>query len=245
MRWLIGTAYLWVRRQFVSFWLRQLADVPKPVYNVVETSATRAMDKFMLSRPRGTTVFWAVPDAGKTAAVTNCVGRRVLFDWNYCIGENPDDWFCSKIGWPERLGECFGRKFTTVILDHFDRAMNHDSVSAEQLVRRLTVDSTHSGTFNVLVCVSSAEHALALLRTSYWHMSLLGQAYCGQCTVDELKQLDLSPMGMEVGTHSGVIGMAASVRAATDSDDAQYVRAIQAGKLWDEGESLLCSYRMV
>jgi len=274
MLWLMGTAYLWFRRQLASFWLRQLADIPKPAYNVVETSATRAVHEFMQSKALGAAVFWAVPDAGKTAAVTNCDGSRVLLDWNYCIrpldsargplgnGErisytdairllqtengkaNAVAWFNDKIGGFDRIGDCFAHAFTTVILDHYDRAMDSDESSAMQLIRRLTADSVQSGNFNVLVVLNDPRHALSLLQMSLWHMRLLGPAFCGKCKQDELEQLGgLTELAMDVGLQSGAIGMAASVQSMRVSDDIQYLYAVQTGKLWDVGESLLRSYR--
>ena len=270
MRWLIGTAYLWFQRQRMSFWLRQLSDISKPSYNVVETSATKAVKEFMGAKALGTAVFWAVPDAGKTAAVTNCDGPRVLLDWNYCIrplaawGQldngvrmsyadvvklmqaengkvNAVAWFCEKVGGTERIGECFVREFTTVILDHYDRAMDSDETSAMQLIRRLTADSVQSGNFNVLVVLNNPRHALLLLQMSLWHMRLLGPSFCGKCTRGELEQLSgLTELATDVGLQSGAIGMA---RTVTVSDEMQYLYAVQAGKLWDEGESLVRSYR--
>ena len=82
--------------------------------------------------------------------------------------------------------------FTTIVLDHFDRVMEHDSTRACTVVSSLARDSAASSHFNVLILTSSAENARALLTVGLYrpfqHAQLLGPAFCGRWHSSDVKQ---------------------------------------------------------
>ena len=241
MDYLFGSVRRWVRKFMAPFWLRYLPPPCTPD-RVIDTSATVAVREFANAAPLGTTIFWAVTGAGKTAALTQ--GNVRVINWDRLSSANVLDWFARQINWSEDIGEFFRQEpFTTVALDQFDRAMSADKHAAIQLVVRLTNDSVTSGTFNVLVCLNDPAHALDLLRDKAPGIALLGGPFCGRCTEDQVRALHDAPLAIELGTASGTLATAHQAAARTTSIDLLRFRAAQAAAAWDRGEALLWAYR--
>ena len=156
----------------------------------------------------------------------------MLVDWFLFRGNDPHAWFCAQVGWDGAIGEFFN-EFSTIVFLHFDLAMEFPG-PARQLVLSLAADSARTGRFNVLVCISSALHAHALLRIEPRLFALLGPAYCGRCTEKQVVDAGLAD---PIWALSGTLGLAAA---------SQSLRELRVGKAiaeWHEGEGLLNGYR--
>ena len=231
------------RRFMVPCWLRQLTIARKAVRNAVETSATRAVNEYVRAKAPGGTVFWTVSGAGKTTAVAaSCAGRIVVVDWERCSSA-ANYWFEHQVGWDGPIGEFFADEFATVVLDHFDHAMDVDIVSAKKLFRSLVMDSAESRAFNVIACVNDAAHALELLRATQRFTNLLGPSFCGRCTEEEVRRAGFESFPLELGASSGAMDMAVAASLRNVRDDSLRLQAAQASEAWERGESLLASYR--
>ena len=232
------------KRFMVPCWLQQLETVRKTRTDAVSTSATRAVDEYVRARAPGGTVFWTVSGAGKTTAVAaSCAGRIVVVDWERSSDSSAVDWFASKVGWDGPIGEFFTDGFVTVVLDHFDYAMDNNAVSSRKLFLSLVVDSVKSKAFNVLVCVNDATHALELLRATQPFTNALGPPFCGRCTEDEVRAGFLSPLAVELGSCSGTMEMAVAGSLLIVSEDSLRLQAARANEAWRRGDVLLWSYR--
>lgn len=230
------------RRFLVPCWLRQLTIARKAVRNAVETSATRAVNEYVRAKAPGGTVFWTVSGAGKTTAVAaSCAGRIVVVDWERC--GSAANWFEHQVGWDGPIGEFFADEFATVVLDHFDHAIDVDIVSAKKLFRSLVMDSAESRAFNVIACVNDAAHALELLRATQRFTNLLGPSFCGRCTEEEVRRAGFESFPLELGASSGAMDMAVAASLRNVRDDSLRLQAAQASDAWERGESLLASYR--
>jgi hypothetical protein len=233
------------RRFMVPCWLRQLTIARRTRTDAISTSATRAVNEYVRAKAPGGTVFWTVSGAGKTTAVAaSCAGRIVVVDWERCgSATKAIDWFASKVGWDGPIGEFFADEFATVVLDHFDHAMDVDIVSAKKLFRSLVMDSAESRAFNVIACVNDAAHALELLRATQRFTNLLGPSFCGRCTEEEVRRAGFESFPLELGASSGAMDMAVAASLRNVRDDSLRLQAAQASDAWERGESLLASYR--
>ena len=227
----------------MSFWLQKLKP-PASVEPRVKTPAQGAVETFLASRPLGATVFWTPPGAGKsTALAANAV---MVVDFKLLRNTGVGAWFANQVGWDQDLGEFFyPDRFSTIALDHFDRAIAADKTDAKQLFTRLTADSTRSKTYNVLVCVNDPATALDLYRDSV-DVRLLGSPYCGRCTPEQLATLfPTNQLAIDLGTVAGTIGTAADVVANRGTIDLLRLHAAKSARAWVDGESLLASSRSV
>ena len=247
MNFVFGLVRRWIDQFMVPYWMKQLTVAKKTntLAAIIETSGTRAVGVFARSAPLGSTIFWAVSGAGKSYAVSRCdAGSFMVVDWHGMKGTDAGTWFERLVHWDGGIGEFFRDGFATVVFDHFDNALAINRASAMQLFLNVTMDSVRNGTFNVLVCVSDASNALELLRTSTVHVHLLGPSYCGRCAADDLKQMNATPLAMELAVLSGAIGTVDEAMSVQKRhDDWLSLRAAKANKLWKKGEELLWSYR--
>ena len=245
MNFIFGLVRRWIDRFMVPYWINQLT-VEKKTDLTIETSGTRAVRAFARSNHLGSTVFWAVSGAGKSSAISQSdAGTFVVVDWLGMKGPDAGTWFERMVHWNGEIGEFFINGFTTVVFDHFDNALAINRASAMQLFLSVTTDSVKNKTFNVLVCVNDPLNALELLRASHTHVRLLGPSHCGRCAADDLKQMNVTPLAMELAVLSGTIGTATEAMSTRKRhDDWLSVRAAKANEMWKKGEELLWSHRV-
>lgn len=229
-------------RRWIRWWL---PPVPGPRQRVVETSGTRAVDEFARLRPLGATVFWAVRGAGKTEAVASCcIGCFVYVNCrNFVSGVDMLEWFSRQIYWDGAVSELFAGEFATIVLDHFEQAMEISPTYAKQLLVSLTMDSVHSKAFNVLVCTSDADRALELLQLLPLTSALLGPSMCGRCTENEIRELVDKPLAVELGAVAGTMAFAAHVSSSGLKEEMLRYQAAKTNREWMVGEALLWVYR--
>ena len=233
----------WMRKFTVPFWLQKLKP-PASGEPRVKTPAQDAVETFLATKPLGATVFWTPPGAGKsTALAANAV---IIVDFKLLRNTGVGAWFANQVGWDQTLGEFFPPDgFSTIALDHFDRAIDADRTDAKRLFTSLTADSTRSKTYNVLVCVNDPTTALDLYRDSV-DVRLLGAPYCGRCTAEQVATLfPTNPLAIELATVAGTIGTAADVVANRGTVDSLRLHAAKTARAWAHGESLLASSRSV
>ena len=244
MNFVFGLVRRWIDRFMVAYWVKQLAGGKRPPDFAVKTSGTVAVDAFVAAEQLGSTVFWAVPGAGKSFAVA----QRDVFmvvNWHKMHGTSASEWFEKLVGCNGSIGGSMRDGFSTIVFDHFDNALAINRVSAMQLFLRLTMDSVETKTFNVLVCVNDASNALELLRTSSVHVHLLGPSYCGRCGVEDLTQMALTPLAVELAVLSGAIGTVnEAMSTKRRHNDWLSLRAARLSDMWKRGEAVLWSYRV-
>ena len=229
----------WMSRFAVPFWLQRLKP-PPPADTRARTPAQEAVETFLASKPLGATIFWTPPGAGKSTALA--ANNVVVIDFKLLRSTGVGAWFASKVGWDKELGEFFPPDgFTTIALDHFDRAIDADKSDAKRLFTSLTADSTRSRTFNVLVCVNDPATALDLYRDSV-DVRLLGSSFCGRCNAEHVSALfPANQLAIELGAIAGTIGLA--VDASRGTADLLRLHAAKTARAWVDGESLLASCR--
>lgn len=132
------------------------------------------MFKVLNNSYAGTFVYWGVYESGKTTAVRNTglrlqeAGRSVilLHGYDFSWHKKMHHWLKHSVGVPVDTAEpisTFFIKPTTIIIDHFDMMMKDERVDGIlEFLRELSIESTDSCKFNILLVVTSWERALQL-----------------------------------------------------------------------------------
>jgi len=258
MRGLLSQAFqllrTFLRRRMISVWVMGRGVPPPGAGAFIESPASRSLGSFMVRRPLGATLFWAVSGAGKTHALANVAARQrgdqhrfVHVDWRGFFGDNPLRTFYRTIGMDpeEDIGPLSAYIpndrgiFTTIVFDHFDDAI---STAAVSMVSALADDSIRCGFYNVLVMLNDASNARMLLSRGhhfpFLYTRLLGSAFCGRWCADDLVVDDTDRRAFV--DQSGV--MLFGDRCVSSSLLFQ-LRAAQSQRAWEEGEALLGCFR--
>ena len=281
-------AHKQLRKWMFSFWLRLLEPhQPRGILThnprlFVRHQCCAPLTTVMLERTvAGATVFWGAECSGKSHTVSQLAyeieakdpTRKFIFvDWlNYYAMNNdtPIEWFYRQLGLDSKCDRSYlptnltCTDYTTIIFDHFDWAMrNHHADAACQLVLNLATDSSTLGGFNVLVCVTDATHARALLtiKPHQHFVKLLSDPYASRWEEDCIRTYieratsdrprawlaqngDTIKRATDIGVWSGTLREVISILNGGSSNDHYYtIRAGQARNQWQEGYELLKFY---
>jgi hypothetical protein len=194
---MLGQMYLvidgWIRRQIIKFRIytlgfpRQLTGTS--LYNF---SATQPIEEYLGSKQPGVTVFWAPAYSGKSFTLNRLadpvssndhVFIYVDFKSFRAKEDNVVHFLHGRLGLNDHRCALSAflpsdAAFITVVLDHFEVAVDGSPTDALNLIRELSADSTTAKVYNVLVLTKKADQAQMLLRSSLGR--LLGPRVCGR-----------------------------------------------------------------
>jgi hypothetical protein len=230
----------------------------------------------------GASVFWAAECSGKSHATAHTAyeierkdpTRKFIFvDWMQYYAfhnESPIEWFYRQLGLNSSQDQTYlpanltcPSYYTTIIFDHFDWAMRNDHAdAAKQLVLNLATDSSTVGGFNLLVIVTSAVNARALLtiKPHQHFIRLLGSPYAGRWDNDSIlnyvdratndqsrawlaQNRETIKRAVDIGVWSGTLREVISILNGSPHNDHYYaLRAGQAQSQWTEGHEMLDFY---
>ena len=288
LSYIYNAAQTHIRKWMFSFWLKMLEPtkprgllmhnpklfVPHPCAESLQTVLNGRFTPCA-------TVFWGAECSGKTHAISHMAydieckypTRKFIFvDWlNYFAtnNESPIEWFYRQMGLDSRHDQSYlptnldCADYTTIIFDHFDWAMREQhAYTAKQLVLNLAMESSTTGGFNVLVCVTDATNARALLTIKpHQHFVKLLSDPCAGCweedaicmyiqraTSDRSRSWlaqngETIQRATETGIVSGTLREVISILNDRHYNDHYYaLRAGQARNQWQEGYEMLKFY---
>lgn len=199
LRFMFGQVYnsidSWIRRQIIKF---RIYTIGFPMHwtraELYAYSATEPINDYLHSKQPGITVFWAPAYSGKSFTLSHLAYRissseHIFIHVDYTAfhaGEDSVMCFLHK-----RLGlndhQCAlsaflprDAAFITVVLDHFEVAMQRSPTDAIHLIQALSDDSRAAQFYNILVVTKKHDYAQTLLRSSLGR--LLGPRFCGRWT---------------------------------------------------------------
>jgi hypothetical protein len=220
----------------------------------VETSASVCLRSFMNTKPSGAAILWTVEGAGKSYTLAKVSEefadrqRFIYMDWYGFTAGDFESIFYRKMGMDKqedlrRFSTYLPNDvFTTIVFDHFDRVMAHDSTHACTVVSSLARDSAASAHFNILILTSSADNARELLTyRPFQHTHLIGPALCGKWHSNDVKHVpqidpEMFPLIDQCGTLMPVL-------SNRRPDSLIQLRTAQLRNAWEEGERSIMGYR--
>jgi hypothetical protein len=185
----------WIRRQIIKF---RIYTLRFPMHltkaELYAYSATEPVNDYLHSKQPGTTVFWAPAYSGKSFTLGRLAypissNDHIFIHVDYktfrANGDSVAHFLHGRLGLKEH--QCalstflpHDAAFITVVLDHFEVAMQCSPTDATNLIRELSDDSRTAQFYNVLVLIKHHEYAQTLLRSSLGR--LLGPRFCGRWT---------------------------------------------------------------
>jgi len=243
-----------VRRKMLQVWIHGLRFPNHPRITrsaCYEFSATQPIQTFIASRPLGVTVFWAPETTGKSFTLTHLT-RGVPLHVFACIdhaafraGDHVVSFLYNKLGQKDHKDFLLSTllptdAFTTIVLEHFDKAMHHCADEAKELVGELGLDSLASESYNVLIVLNNPHYAHLLLKGhALQHARLLGPPLCGRwSSADLAKKHSLDPDVLDAIDQCGTPLPLAKLKGPL-----LQLKIAQLRVEWETGERLLAGYR--
>ena len=231
----------WIRRQIIKFRIYTLGYPERQDIKLYEPSAAQSIKDYFNSKQSGITVFWAPAYAGKSATLNltnlrpDCICIYVDFKTFHSEEDKVVHFLHGKLGLNDHrcaLSAFLPNDvaFITIVLDHFEVAIDGSQTDALNLIRELSSDSQMGNIYNVLVLTKKAEHAQLLLRSSLGR--LLGPRSCGRWTDWPGEQRENI---VACGTLLPI--------CCRLSEPRMQLEIARLNKEWEHGEQLLAGYR--
>jgi len=191
----------------------------------------------------GVYVHWGVYGSGKTVSAyetsraLQAKGRTVVFTngYNFYMQHgNLKKWLRNSIGIPSSfdaypISSFFSTQRATIIIDDVAPLMTIDGIY--ELLQELATDSVQSGRFNVLLCVTSFEWAVDILKLEGCFPKLVGFPGCARWNESQLKEFASdNPYEVDALIKSGVPPFTSRIRAQNEALtlDLEWKKGIQA-----------------
>ncbi len=221
-------------------------------------SATEPIKDYLHSKQPGVTVFWAPAYSGKSFTLSHLaypisasdhIFVRIDYRTFHADGSSVVHFLHGKLGLKDHrcaLSAFLPRDaaFITVVLDHFEVAMQCSLTDATNLIRELSDDSRTAQFYNVLVLTNKDNYAQTLLRSSLGR--LLGPQFCGRW-VDwpggELLVCGCLNAATDKRENIVACGTLMPVCCSSLSAPRMQLEIARLNREWDDGERLLACYR--